>query len=717
MPRTTHTITVPLDLSRVAHDLTTTDTVKVVAQATDGRIVSTTINAAEARITAEKPTASAKLTFDTDPGTVKVALGPDSATDAEILSADTIGRTIPGRFFDGRTIDLTPIQIGPWYWERWRRWCRTITVTGRVVCADGLPVPGATVTAYDIDWWFLWTSKQYAASATTGPDGTFTMEFRWCCGLFPWWWWFQNRPWVFDPHLAERIGKVLDPGVLEVDRGPVARLAAPTTQPSLAVVAPLLAKADLGTVTGDVLTRPLAELEPKILDRARELLVKDLPVAPDLQRLGIWPWAPWAPWRDCSPDLVFSVTQSCGNGPVVVLDEGVDQTRWDVPDRLDVTLVAGENACCVAPPTGEDCLVVDTVCGAELGHVAGNDGAPATPAAVEGYLVTGTDGVDQALDIPFGGVVTVTHNPSDLVGLDYYGFEYSTDAGATWQPLPQGSLQSFARSWKDFDPSHPQHDGDVAFAPVAVAGYGVYETRRHFEDNHFGDWAPTGQRYWLSPNWSTLLVLNSATLPDGHYRFRVVEFTASGPDSFTGPTPARGCDDRQPAFALTLDNRVITAIGHDPGHNCGGVHVCTVEPDTAIVAVRIDGQPVEPCDMVARGDGTVEIEILAHDPDGHLGSFTLTSHWGVSNSRDLTALGTVSCTSGGPDATSYSQALAGGATRPTWTGGTFVVKLPVTVAFPDRCCYLLRLEAVKRTLDSCYQTMRNVSEMTLGVGV
>ncbi len=34
-------------------------------------------------------------------------------------------------------------------------------------------------------------------------------------------------------------------------------------------------------------------------------------------------------------------------------------------------------------------------------HVAGNTGAPVgTPAAVEGYLVTSVDNVDQSLDIP-----------------------------------------------------------------------------------------------------------------------------------------------------------------------------------------------------------------------------------------------------------------------------------------------------------------------------
>jgi len=39
------------------------------------------------------------------------------------------------------------------------------------------------------------------------------------------------------------------------------------------------------------------------------------------------------------------------------------------------------------------------------------------------------------------------------------------------------------------------------------------------------------------------------------------------------------------------------------------------------------------------------------------------------------------------------------------------------VAFPIPCCYLLQLEAYKRTFESCTQNVRNISEMTLGIGV
>ena len=98
-------------------------------------------------------------------------------------------------------------------------------------------------------------------------------------------------------------------------------------------------------------------------------------------------------------------------------------------------------------------------------------------------------------------------------------------------------------------------------------------------------------------------------------------------------------------------------------------------------------------------------------------SYGLSSHYGTSGFVDLTAIGSVTCLSGGPDARTYAEALALGATRPFWTGGKFRLTVPAHEAFPVPCCYLLRLEAYKRTLESCVQDVRNVSEMTLGIGV
>ncbi|MFV0375603.1 carboxypeptidase-like regulatory domain-containing protein [Microbacterium sp.] len=698
MPEKT-TITVPLDFSAIEKDVNAGDAVKVVGRAADGTVVSATVPVTSAA-------AKATLTFAGDPGTVVVAIGPAAATDDEILQAESPEITIPSRLLR-RGLDLKPIRVGSWYWDRWKRQCRTIAVKGKVVCADGTAVPAATVTASDIDWWFLWSSTQQVATATTGPDGTFEMTFRWCCGLFPWWWWFRNRTWQFDRALAQRVNAVA---------GKRALLDPPVAQPSLAATRSLLTKA--GSPVLDVVDTPLVDLDPKTLDRARADLTAVLPPAPELERLGIWPWAPWAPWRDCRPDLVFTVTQDCGQGPVVVVDENVTQARWDVPDEVTVTLVADENACCAVPPDATECLFVDAVCGQPVSRIAGNVDAPAAPAAVTGYLVTTVDGVDQSIDAPFGGDVPVDHAPSSLTGIDYYGFEYSTDGGTTWHPLSPGELRAFDRGWHNFDVADLNPDGTVTFGVDSAGGYGVYETRRHWEDTHFGDWAPAGDRYWKSVNFSRLLQLDSPKLSDGVYAFRVVSFVQTAPGVFEGPHPAPGCDGEQETFTLALDNRLITDVGHDLTHNCdGGVHQCTTEPDTAITGVQIDGATVGPCDLVRREGGDVVIEFTVTDPDGHLDWFRLESRYGNSGSVDLLAAGTLACISGGPDASNYAAALAGGAVRPTWGGGRYRLQVPIEQAFPQDCCYLLRLTAQKRTRVSCIGRMTNVSEMSLGVGV
>ena len=693
---------VPLD-PRELTGLARTDKVKVVGRAADGHTESSII------IVGGKNAATAELTFPAQPGRVKVAVGPADADDNQILAADTLGINVPARMWeDLKQLTVAPIRIGAFHWGWWKRWCRTITIKGRLVCADGRGVPGAKICVDDIDRWFIWTSRDEVACTTTEPDGSFSMTFRWCCGLYPWWWWFRVRPWQLDDDLAGQVSRVLD-------LSPEIRLAAPTNQPSLSTFRPLLDRTDFGMAAAA--SQQLSDLDPAVLDKVRDRLVATLPASPELEKLAIWPWAPWSPWRDCHPDLVFRAVQDCGRGPVTVLYEGVSETRWDVPDELEVTLVANGEACCVPVPPEEDCLILDSVCDNGMHHVAGNPGAPAgTPAAVEGYLVTGVDGVDQSLDIPFGGMVPIAQNPSDLIGIDYYAFEHSTDGGATWLPLPTGAATAFARYWQLFP--GPSVGGE-SFAPVTVGAYQVFETRRHFEDTHYGDWSPGGGRYWMSTNYDLLLYLDSTKLLDGKHDLRVVQFTQSGPDEFKGPEPVLGCDhETQASCVLVIDNRVITPLGHDPSHNCGGVHVCTVEPDTHIGQVRVNGVPVGPCDTIGpEPDSMTEIEFEVTDPDGHLGWFTLTSHYGNSGLVDLLGSGTLTCLSGGPDAATYADALAGGAVRPVWGGGSYRLSIPTEKAFPVPCCYLIRLEASKRTLENCAQWVRNASEMTLGIGV
>ena len=699
MPARTFELSVPLDLTEIA-DTARDDKLKVVARAADGTVTSSTV-------TIRGDARTAKLTFADHPGAVTVAVGPVAADDSQILDADTIGLHVPSRYWeDAAKVSLSPLKVGLWHWGWWKRWCRTITVTGRMVCPDGRPVPGATVTAYDIDSFFVWTSKQALGSQTTAADGTFTMTFTWCCGIYPWWWWFRVRPWVLDPRIAQRVHEA-------AGRLGDVRFETPTPQPSLAVFGPMLGRGD-GDDARALRRGALAELEPKDLEAARERLLKTLP--DHLGSLGIWPWVPWSPWRDCRPDLVFSATQDCGDGVTVVLDEDVSDTRWDVADDVSVTLVATSGACCLPGGGDDDCLVVDAVCNSPMHHVAGNTGAPAgTPAAVDGYLVTSVDGVDQALDVPFGGSVPVYQNPSDLVGVDYYALEHSANGGP-WGPLPAGACPAFVRKWMLFP---GPTTGTETFAPIPVGAYSVYETRRHLEDTTYGDWSPGGDRFWLSTNYDLLCPISSSALVDGRHEMRVVKLTETSPGVFGPPEPVISCDGQtQAGFVLVMDNRTITPLGHDPAHNCGaGVHLCTIEPDTHILEVRVDGEVVGPCDTISRSDGTVEIDVLAHDPDGHLAEFELSSHFGTSGFVDLLAAGTVVSLDGGPSASTYAGALAAGATRPTWTGGRFRITVPATTAFPVPCCYLLRLVARKRTVESCTAWVRNVSEMTLGIGV
>jgi hypothetical protein len=69
----------------------------------------------------------------------------------------------------------------------------------------------------------------------------------------------------------------------------------------------------------------------------------------ELERLRLWPWYPWQPWFDCSPDIIFKVTQACGGPAKLIVNESIFQTRWDIPAALSVTLVANQDACCVPP--------------------------------------------------------------------------------------------------------------------------------------------------------------------------------------------------------------------------------------------------------------------------------------------------------------------------------------------------------------------------------
>jgi hypothetical protein len=235
--------------------------------------------------------ASAGFDFDARPGALSVCVGPATATDEELLQSQTLKLDVRGRLWSRRPeLTLAPIAIAPYWWFWWLRWCREFVIRGRVVCPDGDPVPGAEVCAFDVDWWFLWSSSQQVGCATTDVSGAFEIRFRWCCGNSPWWWWSQ-RVWQLDEILQDRVGAVLaDRPGLEI--GQVGH------QPGLSALAGLLKDEDVPTA------RPLEAADAAKLEGIRGRLLTKLPASEELARLHVWPWWPWWPWWDCTRAVV-----------------------------------------------------------------------------------------------------------------------------------------------------------------------------------------------------------------------------------------------------------------------------------------------------------------------------------------------------------------------------------------------------------------------------
>jgi len=695
-----YALEVPLDASGV-EQREAGRPIKVLLQLRGGDISSQTTKLDE------KGHASVRFDFQQPPGALRVIVGPGDAGDDELVGLQTIAVDVPQRVWRQPLLKLKPILISPYFWFWWLRWCRTFTIRGVLRCPDGSPVPGAKVCAYDVDWWWWWTSTQQIGCATTDANGAFEMRFKWCCGWWPWWWW-QQRYWSYEPKLLERIAPVLQ---RDEQLTPLLK---PAPVPSLAAFEKLLAQ-EAGP------RQPLpSEVEPAALSGLRDRLLKRLPAAPELEKLRLWPWYPWTPWWDCTPDVIFRATQDCEQGGVVVLEETIWDARWDIPTTLDVTLQANDKACCVPPAHGcseGDCLALTEVCSSTLDQIGGNPGAPAGPA---GYLNPDPAPAGALRDRPFGGAIDLSGTSECMTGVDYYAFEFKPEPAGTWAPVPPPSARAFVRSYVDFGPpltfSHP------AFAPALIDGKYVYETIQHYEANNDpADWASLN-RVWLSSRDLLMRWQTEGTIADGLYRLRVRGWNVDAAGHLVNGRILEICESESDAeLLLTVDNRLVAPGPVDAhGFPCGSgtVHTCTDEPTTAIVATSIlhaDGSvtPVSPCGNVPVNDGDhLQVDFVAHDPDGHLSRFTLEATYDVNLATDLLALPGATLTPlGGTFAPAaaqvgptYDAARADGAVAPVWNGGAMRLTVKATGAggaFPYTCCYQLELRAHKRTVVSC----------------
>lgn len=694
---------VPIDASEIT-GRRAQEPVKVVVVDAAGKTRSTVVTLDD------KGQGTARFSFTGKPGNLRVLLGPEGATDQSLQELQTVGVAVSARRFTEPVLKLRPVIVPPIFWEHWRRWCRTFVVRGRVVCADGSPVPGATVTAFDIDkfWWF--TSKDTVATATTDASGAFTMRFTWCCGFLPIIWW-RRRVWQLDPFLLDKIGDLVhrDPRLPPLppvgptpDLGLFERLIAPRTE--------LSARAVLAA----------REVSPTALTELQDWLIKVLPPAAELAALGVWPWVRWTPWFDCNPDLVFRVTQNCDGQERVIVDESVAATRWNVPPALDVTLVANERACCVPHDTTRpdgDCLVLSNVCGVNAGDLG-------TAAPTTGYASPGVD------DRPFAGAISLSGKFGSGADADYYEFQYSKDGGASWSTMPITAAGGFARQYwgPPVGTALPAQWNTVGFSLKPIGGQNVFESREHYEQTHDpGSWGVS--RLWAAGNFDLLMVwlTDNLLFSDGTYQLRARSWSEGPGGQLVNPRILPLCSTNPPAdngVAIRIDNRIVGAgSGHPAGHACGPgtIHTCTLEPDTEIVTVRFDGETVPPCTIkTLRPDAVLTVDFIARDPDGHLGGYSLLSTWGSNFAVDLLSrpsavITALTASQVGP---TYAEAKAQGAASPVWAGGTYRLTMKAIEAFPESCAYQLELRASKRTIVSCGGALHeNLSQTSFTVQV
>lgn len=654
------------------------------------------------------------------PCPVRLIVGPNVA-DRELLGLESVSLEIDLlKPQEGHakakavTVAIASVKVGrltipPEIYRCWLVCCRTYTIRGRVVCRHwhydpftgrwvfcDAPVPGATVEAYDVDCFLWWCRRDLIKSAVTDVHGNFTIQFRWCCvNWHPW----LERNWALDADLYTRIQEVLATANIPLPPIP------PGPDPD-----PLFLQQLVANAAGSA-PRLSASLDiPGIIDApvSAQALQALLPRSQELAALHVWPW-----WdrHDCAPDVVFRVTQFCGDRFNVIYSEANAQTRWDIPTTLNVTLLANDRACCLPvcrDPECPECIKLTWVGCTPAGQI----GTTAGPPDLRGYAHAGPLATDPHGDNPFYGSLRIRGG----VGwdVDYFKVQVSKNGGA-WTDLAVPALDGFSRSY--WNGSNFVAALSPAFTPTLKNAKTVMVSRRHYEDLH-----PAIPRFGGAVLWDdydTLFYFNTlaspALTPDALYQLRFVGYAADAADNLIPASerilPTCGKDSAEAVY-IRIDNQGNIHPVPTPAHPCTPIHLCTNEPDCYIRKVCVNDpitgvcKEVKACDIVRLEDSdTVTIHFSATCPptleDGHLGGYWLKAEHGVSQSLDIVpGVGTLSpdpTPETGPD---YSAALGQGIARPHWYGGDYKVTIKAT-DFPECCAYLLRLHAWKRTTNGC----------------
>ena len=670
-------------------------------------------------------------------GPITVAVGPEAAADADLFNRATPTLTVSPRATQGldRYV-VSPIVVTAPIWRNWLFWCRNFTITGTVLGTDGNPVPAASVSAFDVErlWWWSSTT-QVGATAITNAAGQFTISFEWCCGWLPWYWW-AVRFWRLDPCLIERINPVLA-------LNPNLRMAAPSVFPRLGftmlnpqpeppgrrsrVIDAFNPQPDPPGRSGPRSVVSAMALNPGTLPALGQKLRAVLPSVPEFERLCLWPWCDELPWFNCEPDIIFRVTQACGGVTNTIVNETACDARIDIPTAFSLTLTAAADACTIPPDPGQpegDCFVFTYVCDvptASVGLVCDTSmPAPAPPGALNPLAGLADPGGE---DRPFTGTVVLNGQFGSSAQADYYEITYrplqpcSLPGSTTpFQPMPAGALGAFQRTYFDATQPYPNQWFFPSFVPtsMAVSGGGtatVYESRHFYEEaNAPANWGNVmSGRSWTGNVDVVAVIYPVGYLADGVYEFQIVGYT-EGAGGITRVGPLIGCG--QPSAQGLNDNNDIAVYLANPT-------AAEVEPDASIdgLTFTVNGvqQALPPCGILQVPFGAaigLAIQFTAADAQGFLDAygFTLQSGSALPVGIAMAATGPVppgtgllaSLTAGAEIGPDYAHAVTQGAARPHWSGGSYTLTIAdASSLFYRSCAYELALSVFKRNIVSC----------------
>ena len=332
------------------------------------------------------------------PCPVVLLIGPNVG-DQELQSLETLRHEVDLRTTaqpsaaEGGAIDIGRLQVSAALYARWLIICRTYTIYGRVVCrqwqydpvtgrgAFAMPRCQAPASKSTTSIAFCGGAGGLITSAVTDITGNFTITFRWCCLLWrPW----LARNWSVDPDIFRRIQGLLAEAGIQVPPTPPAP--DPLFLQQLAANATLSPSAARGMTAPGIIDMPASA----------EALRSVLPQSADLARLRVWPWFDW---DDCDPDIVFRVTQVCGDQTRIIYSESNANVRVNIPTTLNVTLLANNQACCLPScrdPECPECLDVTWVGCTPWPQISTTPVGGAPPPDLRGYAYASS-----MLDRPF----------------------------------------------------------------------------------------------------------------------------------------------------------------------------------------------------------------------------------------------------------------------------------------------------------------------------